>query len=92
MRALPLVVQLHDVLQCKVCGHNRTRTDPYLDIELGVGGGVTSVSESLARFVAPELLTGDNRWECDTCGVKVDAEKALRIASLPPVLTLHLKR
>ncbi len=80
------------MLTCKVCGHTRKREDPYLDLELGVGGGVSTLEESFLRFITPELLSGDNQWLCEPCGVKVDAEKALRIGSLPPVLTLHLKR
>ena len=36
-----------------------------------VGGGIQSVTDSLSKFIAAELLSGDNRWFCETCDTKV---------------------
>jgi ubiquitin C-terminal hydrolase len=80
-----------DVLRCKSCGFERQRVDPFLDLDLNVAGTPT-LEESLRRFTAVETLSGDNQWFCETCSKKVDAEKGLRLQSLPHVLTLHLKR
>ena len=85
-------LQLVDELRCSECGFTRRRVDACLDVELAVGCGITSVPQSLERFGAAETLSGDNQWFCETCSKKVDAQKALRIAALPSVLTLHLKR
>lgn len=51
----------------------------------------TLAQESLREYVRPERLDGGNKWECSP-GVRVDALKGLRFQSLPPLLTLHLKR
>ena len=61
-----------------------------MDIELSVKD-VSSVMESLQKYISPEILTGENQWEFKP-GVKVDALKGLKIKSLPPILTLQLKR
>ncbi|XP_041461940.1 ubiquitin carboxyl-terminal hydrolase 16-like isoform X4 [Lytechinus variegatus] len=62
-----------------------------------------SVMSCLNQFTAPELLTGTNKFGCETCTkahkvegkekVKyTDASKQLLIHQPPPILTLHLKR
>ncbi|XP_030850609.1 ubiquitin carboxyl-terminal hydrolase 16-like [Strongylocentrotus purpuratus] len=62
-----------------------------------------SVLSCLNQFTAPELLTGTNKFGCETCTkahkvegkerVKyTDASKQLLIHQPPPILTLHLKR
>jgi uncharacterized UBP type Zn finger protein len=84
--------ELVDYLGCKECGLQRSRTDPYLDLDLAVGHGISRLEDALAKFVTPEELSGDNQWCCDTCGHKVDASKGMGLASLPPILTIHLKR
>jgi ubiquitin carboxyl-terminal hydrolase 47 len=84
--------ELVDFLACKECGQQRSRTDPYLDLDLAVGHGVSRLEDALAKFVTPEDLTGDNQWFCDACGRKVDASKGMGLATLPPILTIHLKR
>ena len=62
-----------------------------MDIQLTVAGS-TSVRHALKRFVTPEAMDGDNQWQCDDDGTKVDARKGLAFGSFPPLLTLHLKR
>ncbi|XP_071485111.1 ubiquitin carboxyl-terminal hydrolase 16-like, partial [Diadema antillarum] len=63
-----------------------------------------SVMSCLNQFTAPELLTGSNKFGCETCSkmhkeegkssktVYTDASKQLLIHQPPPILTLHLKR
>ena len=53
-----------------------------------------TLADSLKAFVAGELLSGDNAYACDECGIKVPAIKrsALASASLPPVLAISLNR
>lgn len=43
------------------------------------------------RYVAPEVMEGDNQYSAEGFG-KVDADRFVRFATLPPVLHLQLKR
>jgi hypothetical protein len=43
------------------------------------------------RYVAPEVMEGDNQYNAEGFG-KVDADRFVRFATLPPVLHLQLKR
>lgn len=52
----------------------------------------TSLHRALRSYLHPETLAGPNQWQCSGCGCKVDATKTARLTSLPPILTLHLKR
>ena len=38
------------------------------------------------------MLEGDNKYACSICNEKTEATKGCRFNSLPPILTLHLKR
>ena len=46
----------------------------------------------LQATLASELLTGDNQYQCDSCGGLRDATKALRLVAAPRVLVLVLLR
>lgn len=46
----------------------------------------------LARAFQSERLRGDNRYMCNTCGKKVDAERQIFFASLPPYLHICFER
>ena len=68
----------------------RSRAARFVNLELEVEGH-RDLLESLGAFVSPERMEGDNQWECEE-GVRVDAVKGFRIAELPAVLLLQLKR
>lgn len=62
-----------------------------------------TVEYALVRFTAQEQLRGSNSYECENCCVPVNkkegkrhktvnAQKKYLLYSLPPVLTLHMKR
>lgn len=80
-----------DTLECLSCGHKKVRKDPYLDVQLFIEQA-NSVAEAFNIFVTPETLNGGNQITCDGCHKKVDANKGLRIGSVPQILTLQLKR
>ena len=89
--------QLVDFLACKPPHtHTSTRSDAFLDLQVAVRGfgsarPIASVIEGLRNFLKPESLDGANQYELAP-GQKVDAWKGLRLAQLPPLLTVHLKR
>ncbi len=50
-----------------------------------------ALEDLMARYLAPELLEGDNQYHCDKCGLQ-DAERAIRITHSPRHLVLTLLR
>ena len=78
-------------ITCSVCKYTSERKDEFLDISLAVEGK-SSLIESLDQFLAPEYFSEDNKYFCNSCSDKVDAEKKLAITSLPPILTFSLSR
>eukprot|EP00535_Pseudo-nitzschia_heimii_P001517 CAMPEP_0197185262 /NCGR_PEP_ID=MMETSP1423-20130617/11562_1 /TAXON_ID=476441 /ORGANISM="Pseudo-nitzschia heimii, Strain UNC1101" /LENGTH=777 /DNA_ID=CAMNT_0042636283 /DNA_START=510 /DNA_END=2843 /DNA_ORIENTATION=+ len=51
---------------------------------------LADVSHALQRFACAEDL--DAGYKCENCGQVGKATKQVRLASIPPILTLHLKR
>ena len=51
---------------------------------------LADVPASLERFTRKEQL--DAQYKCEKCGVLGSATKQTRLARIPPILTLHLKR
>ena len=51
---------------------------------------LADVSHALQRFACAEDL--DAGYKCENCGKVGKATKQMRLASIPPILTLHLKR
>eukprot|EP01113_Clastostelium_recurvatum_P032973 TRINITY_DN4306_c0_g1_i6.p1 TRINITY_DN4306_c0_g1~~TRINITY_DN4306_c0_g1_i6.p1 ORF type:complete len:1027 (-),score=234.69 TRINITY_DN4306_c0_g1_i6:35-3115(-) len=82
---------LEDYITCQTCGQGSRRVDAFTDVPLVVRG-MSSVQDALVMFNTPEILDGDNKYSCSTCGSKQDAQKGLRLVDLPPLLTLQLKR
>ena len=51
---------------------------------------LAAISEALERFTSIESL--DSGYKCEKCGKVGKATKTSRLAAIPPILTLHLKR
>jgi len=51
---------------------------------------LADVQQALERFISSEHL--DSGYKCEKCGKLGKATKTSRLASIPPILTLHLKR
>ena len=52
----------------------------------------TSITHGLSRVCGAELLLGDNKYHCTSCHTLCEAERIVRLARLPRVLTLHINR
>jgi len=83
------------------CGHISVSHEHCLDLELQIpfatyqGQQVmmaTTLDELLQHFTAPERLSRDNKWVCNSCSRQVKARKQLVLASSPPYLVIGLKR
>ena len=80
---------------CESCKSTSSTMDPIEDIGLDVThssspGQLVDVSTALQRFARAEAL--DSGYKCEKCGLLGKATKQSRLSSIPPILTLHLKR
>eukprot|EP00559_Dactyliosolen_fragilissimus_P000592 CAMPEP_0184865696 /NCGR_PEP_ID=MMETSP0580-20130426/18804_1 /TAXON_ID=1118495 /ORGANISM="Dactyliosolen fragilissimus" /LENGTH=812 /DNA_ID=CAMNT_0027364991 /DNA_START=344 /DNA_END=2779 /DNA_ORIENTATION=- len=97
---------VESVVKCSSCKAISSKVDPIEDIGLEVvpqssnkttmSSSISSsqsilgdVTASLEKFVSTENLEG---YACERCKKTVKATKESRLASTPPILTLHLKR
>ena len=70
--------------------YESSREEDFYDIQLDVKGS-NHIYESFRRYIAKEMLEGDNKYDAEAHG-KQDAEKGVIFTKFPPVLTIHLKR
>ncbi|XP_041474537.1 ubiquitin carboxyl-terminal hydrolase 36-like [Lytechinus variegatus] len=76
---------------CAACQCKSDTFDPFLDISLDIKHA-PSVPKALMRLIQPEILDGDNAYQCKRCNRKVPAQKRFTIHRCPNILTLCLKR
>lgn len=97
-----------DYVRCCECGTTSHREDSFQDLKLAVPLEAASappgpdaavsatqpadIQGALRELLAPEAMRGAEQYECECCGRKTDAERGVRLHTLPPVLTLQLKR
>lgn len=84
-------------LQCLTCKHTSTTYNSFSSLSLPIAspkllGQHTSLKTCFDEFVKPEVLDGDNAWNCPHCRRKRKTVKTLQISRLPPILVIHLKR
>jgi hypothetical protein len=68
-----------------------SRDESFLDLSIDIEQN-TSITACLRQFSASETLCQRNKFYCDTCCGLQEAEKRMKIKTLPNVLSLHLKR
>ncbi|KAL6702486.1 hypothetical protein ACN47E_001611 [Coniothyrium glycines] len=79
-------------IKSKECDHVSERTEPFFAIQCDVMGKV-NLQESLQAFVRGDVMEGDNKYKCESCGGKfVDAVKRTCFKDVPDNLIFHLKR
>lgn len=90
---------VHDIFQgtltnetrCLNCETVSSKDEDFLDLSVDVQQN-TSITHCLREFSATETLCNDQKYYCDTCCSKQEAQKRMRIKKLPLILALHLKR
>ena len=73
------------------CNHRSTVESDFLTLSIEVKS-ITSITQSLDRMVAGEILEGENKYSCEECQKKVKARKRESIKKLPNNLIFVLKR
>ena len=84
--------QLRNVLTCLSCKYISLKFDPYMYMSVPCNSETTTLSQCLAEFCKPEILSTDCQWHCPKCQKPRDAEKKLDIWIAPPIFIVHLKR
>ncbi|KAF9137336.1 ubiquitin-specific protease doa4 [Mortierella sp. GBA39] len=84
-------------LCCNKCGKTSTTYNPFMYLTLPVKVKSSSrqpqtLTSCLNAFVEPELMEGDNAWNCPNCKKPRKATKQLTISRVPDVLLIQLKR
>jgi ubiquitin carboxyl-terminal hydrolase 9/13 len=77
--------------RCMTCEHTSFRDEPFLDLSVDLDQ-FSSVTACLLRFSEEEMLCERNKFHCDRCGGLQEAEKRMKLKTLPKILALHLKR
>jgi ubiquitin carboxyl-terminal hydrolase 7 len=60
------------IIICKKCNHSFYSAAKYRDIELQVQN-MKNLEESISSIFEPEILEGENKYQCDNCNMKTDA-------------------
>ncbi|GMT18088.1 hypothetical protein PFISCL1PPCAC_9385, partial [Pristionchus fissidentatus] len=90
---------IHDIFQgtltnetrCLNCETVSSKDEDFLDLSVDVEQNA-SITHCLRVFSWTETLCADQKYYCDACCSKQEAQKRMRIKKLPKMLALHLKR
>lgn len=77
-------------VRCLNVPFESTGKEPFYDVAVTVKG-MPSLERSLAAFVEPEFLVGENSYNAEGYGLQ-EAKLGVVFATLPPVLHIQLKR
>ena len=65
---------MRDYVECSECGYKSSRKDNYLDISLNINN-INNLYDALYQFIKPELLSGNEKYNCSGCHRQVNAVK-----------------
>jgi len=64
----------------------------WLMFALDQAQNIETLDTIMKKYFATENMTGANKYQCSVCGSKQNAEKYVRLRTLPHVLLVQLKR
>jgi len=68
-----------------------SRTESFLDLSIDIEQN-TSVTHCLKNFSSVETLRGSDKFYCNVCRSLQEAERRMRVKTVPQILVVHLKR
>eukprot|EP00981_Chlorochromonas_danica_P002970 scaffold601_cov170-Ochromonas_danica.AAC.31 len=83
--------RIKSYIHCMNIDYQSNREEDFYDIQLDVKN-CRNIYDSFKKYVAIEMLDGDNQYYCDEYKGKYDAKKGVIFTHFPPILTIHLKR
>ncbi|KAF9999103.1 ubiquitin-specific protease doa4, partial [Modicella reniformis] len=89
--------QFKNRLCCSKCGKTSTTYNAFMYLALPIkaktsGRQPQTLMSCLNAFVEPEVMEGENAWNCPNCKKPRKATKQLTISRVPDVLLIQLKR
>ncbi|PVH98418.1 hypothetical protein DM02DRAFT_657374 [Periconia macrospinosa] len=79
-------------IKSKECEHVSERLESFFVVQCDVQGK-SNLHESLQAFVEGDVMEGENKYKCESCGGRlVDAVKRTCLKEVPDNLIFHLKR
>ncbi|KAL4466890.1 hypothetical protein ABPG74_010487 [Tetrahymena malaccensis] len=84
-------------VKCLNCQNESLREEQFLDIQLTIKNDFEnikneSIDEAFVNLMRPEQLVNDNKYFCEICNSKQDAQRGCRIERIPQILTIQLNR
>ena len=79
-----------NIVRCMKCKKVSTRVDPVEDLELEITKA-RNLQAALTNFTSNEMMTGENKYYCESCCTKTEAQRSLSLHEIPPVLSIQLK-
>lgn len=83
--------QLVQQVKSKECEHISERFEPFSAVQVEIKGKAR-LEDSLRAYVEGEVLQGENKYSCTSCGRHVDAVKRACLKDVPDNLIFNLKR
>ncbi|KAJ9608473.1 hypothetical protein H2200_007461 [Cladophialophora chaetospira] len=83
--------QLVQQVKSKECEHVSERLEPFSAVQVEIKGKAR-LEDSLRAYVEGEVLQGENKYSCTSCGRHVDAVKRACLKDVPDNLIFNLKR
>ncbi|KIY00474.1 uncharacterized protein Z520_04159 [Fonsecaea multimorphosa CBS 102226] len=83
--------QLVQQIKSKECDHISERLEPFSAVQVEIKGKAR-LEDSLRAYVEGEVLQGENKYSCTSCGRHVDAVKRACLKDVPDNLIFNLKR
>jgi len=77
--------------KCLCCENITSKDESFLDLSIDIEQN-SSLTGCLKKFSATETLEKQNKFFCEYCSSLQEAQKRMKIKSLPQVLIIHLKR
>lgn len=78
-------------VKCLSCKGESNKTDEILDISLDIFQ-TNSLKDAFGRFFQPEILDGNNKYDCSKCKKLSVAKKQMFVFRAPNVLVIQFKR
>ncbi|KAI4388231.1 hypothetical protein MLD38_000578 [Melastoma candidum] len=82
---------LQSQVKCVLCGAESNKVDEIMDISLDILHSA-SLKDALHNFFKPEVLDGNNKYNCEKCKKLVPARKQMSVFQAPNILVIQLKR
>ncbi|AFR95438.1 ubiquitin carboxyl-terminal hydrolase 9/13 [Cryptococcus neoformans C23] len=77
--------------KCLSCETISSREEEFIDLSVDIEQHC-SITSCLRQFSSDEMMSGREKFSCESCSGHQQAKRSIRIKRLPPILAVHLKR